>query len=336
MRLDDAWFIHRRGRLLEPVTHPDGEPRHAHIARGILNGSRLSGQVDVTTERAIGHLAPRHRGAVRAHMQLYCAALEVFGFLPSDAIVNAAVQIEWLWYITPFKDFYRDHLAHVMKVAVTALDLLEHEESPFVKAGESLLGQISRGLASQELGAPRLRNAARRLGIPDADLKKAAFWSSAVLETTRLAGLLHDMAYPDVMAAKVERAARPVRARAPFEPGLDDTCRNAVAMLQHHLVASPFHEGKLPGPDGIEERERRIAESVFRESHSLRAGYGILRILEDSRRVGVVTPFDAFVMEWAALAISLHDYDKFYEDKHTDENQKKWLGGKSSLLPVVT
>ena len=54
-------------------------------------------------------------------MQLYRAALEVFGFLPSDAIVNAAVQIEWLWYITPFKDFYRDHLAHVMKVALTAL-----------------------------------------------------------------------------------------------------------------------------------------------------------------------------------------------------------------------
>ena len=54
----------------------------------------------------------------------------------------------------------------------------------------------------------------------------------------------------------------------------------------------------------IQGKEREIAASVFRESHSLRAGYSLLRILEDARRVGEVTPFDAFVMEWAALAIS--------------------------------
>jgi hypothetical protein len=336
MRLDDPWFIHRRGRLLDAVTHhPDGELRHAHIARGILNNSRLSGPVETITERAIGHLAPRHRGAVRAHMQLYRAALEMFGFLPSDAIVNAAVQIEWLWYITPFKDFYRDHLAHVMKVALSALDLLESKESPFVKAGKTLLDQVSEALVSGDLGHPRLRNAARRLGIRDADLGKSEFWKAAVLETTRLAGLLHDMAYPDVMAAKVERAAKPVRPRAPFEPGLEDTCRNAVAMLQHHLLASPFHRGKLPGPDGIQEDERQIAASVFRESHSLRAGYSLLRILEDARRVGEVTPFDAFVMEWAALAISLHDYDKFYEVKPDDKDLLKWLdnGNREHVRP---
>ena len=327
MRLDDPWFIHRRGRLLQLVTHHETELRHAHIVRGILNGSRLSGEVATVTDRAIGHLAPRHRGAVRAHMQLYRASLETFGFLPSDAIVNAAVQIEWLWYITPFKDFYRDHLAHVMKVALTALDLLESKESPFVKGGETLLYQVAQGLASQNLGDRRFRNLARRVGICDAHLRTHKFWEAAVRETTRLAGLLHDMAYPDVMAAKVERAAKPVRPRASFEPGVEDMCRNAVSMFQHHLLASPFHGGKLPGPDGIQEKERRIAASVFRESHSLRAGYSLLRILEDARRVGEVTPFDAFVMEWAALAISLHDYDKFYEDKHTDETQREWLNG---------
>jgi hypothetical protein len=335
MRLDDDWFIRGRGRLLASVTHPGGELRHEHIARGILDGSRLSGEVEVVTERAIGHLAPRHSGAVRAHMQIYRASLEVFGFLPSDAIVNAAVQIEWLWYTTPFKPFYRDHLAHVMKVALTALDLLESSESPFVKAGETLLDQVSRGLASQEMGDPRLRVAARRAGIRDAALRTPEFWKSAVLETTRLAGLLHDMAYPDVMAAKVERAAKPVRPRAPFEPGVDDTCRNAVAMFQHHLLASPFHGGKLPGPDGIQGTERQIAASVFRESHSLRAGYSLLRILEDARRVGEVTPFDAFVMEWAALAISLHDYDKFYKVKPDDKDMWEWLeaGNRKHIQP---
>ncbi len=329
MRLDNAWFNRRRGRLLHHVAHPDGELRHAHIARSILNNSRLAGAVAADTERALGHLAPRHQGAARAHLQLYRSALEVFGFLPSDAIVNAAVQIEWLWYTTPFKRFYRDHLAHVMKVAVTALDLLDQKESPFTQGGETLVERLGRALSEPRTGHRTLRCAARRAGVREEELERPAFWEAAVMETARLAGLLHDMAYPDVMAAKVERAARPVRPRAPFEEGLDDTCRNAVAMFQHHLVASPFYRGRLPGVEGIEEGDWRVAAAVFQFGHSLRAGYSVLRILDNARRVGVLTPFDVFVMEWAALAVSLHDYDKFY-DKDIKGEQLEWLDGRGN------
>lgn len=334
IRLDDKWFARRRARLLAPVPHyPEGEPRHAHMARGILASSRLAGHVNIVTERALGHLAPRHRGAVRAHMQLYRSALEVFGFLPSDAIVNAAVQIEWLWYTTPFKSFYRDHLAHVMKVAVIALDLLDHPDSPFTDATGTLLDRIATALADPTTEAPHLRKAARRAGVADACLSERAFWRAAVLVTTRLAGLLHDMAYPDVMSAKVERAAKSVHPRTPFEPALDDTCRHAVAWMQHHLVAAPFnsgdhrgkHRGDLPGPEGIKQADRDMAVAVFEESHSLRAGYAILRILDDARRVGSLTPFDVFVLEWAALAVSLHDYDKLFSAKHTDSTMRAWL-----------
>jgi hypothetical protein len=326
MRLDDDWFASRRARLLLPVTHhPEGEPRHAHMARGILVGSRLSGQVDEHTERALRHLSPRHRGAVRAHMQFYRSALEVFGFLPSDALVNAAVQIEWLWYTTPFKPFYRDHLAHVMKVAVIALDLLDHPASPFTDTTSTLLDRVSASLAEPRPETAHLRTTARRAGVPESSLADSDFWRAAVLETTRLAGLLHDMAYPDVMSVKVERAAKPVRPRAPFEPGLEDTCRNAVAWMQHHLVAAPFYRSHLPGPEGIQPKDREMAAAVFKDSHSLRAGYAILRILDDARRVGALSPFDVFVLEWAALAVSLHDYDKFFSAKHTDDAMRAWL-----------
>lgn len=326
MKFDDDWFTYRRSRLLDAVTHyPDGELRCAHLARGILANSRLYGEIDAVTAGALRHLAPRHRGAVRAHMQFYRNALEVFGFLPSDAIVNAAVQVEWLWYVTPFKPFYRDHLAHVMKVAVIALDLLDQPNSPFADNGRPLLDRLGVALASPKANAPHLRIAARRAGIPEEDLVKPELWRAAVLETTRLASLLHDMAYPDVMAVKVEGAARPVRPRAPFEPGVRDTCRNAVDSFQHHLLAAPFYRGKIPGAGGIEERDRDIAAAVFEHSHSLRAGYSLLRILDDARRIGALTPFDVFVIEWAALAMSLHDYDKFFSEKHTSEEMRRWL-----------
>ncbi len=325
MKFDDSWFIENRHHLLQPCLHPANEPRYAHIARSVLESSRLTGGVERHTEIALSRLAPRHRGATRAHMQFYRAALEVIGFLPSDAIVNSAVQIEWLWYTTPFKSFYRDHLAHVMKVALTGLELLESPDSPFAKTNEPLIVSVARELAAGNKGSATLRKAARRCGNREEEIKTESFWRCAILETVRIAGLLHDVAYPDVMAASVESAARPVRPRASFEPTVDETCRHAVAMFQHHLLASPFHQGELPGPDGITKRAQDIAAKVFLKSHSLRGGYAMLQMLDDARRSGPVTAFDAFVMEWAALATSMHDYYKFYEQKYVDEDLLAWL-----------
>lgn len=324
VKLDDSWFIKNRHRLLQPCQHPAAAPRHAHIARSVLESSRLAGEVAPHTEIALSRLAPRHRGATRAHMQFYRAALEVIGFLPSDAIVNSAVQIEWLWYTTPFKPFYRDHLGHVMKVALTGLELLENRESPFAQNDEPLIERVARDMASGTKDSATLRMAARRCGIREGDITSESFWRSAVLETVRIAGLLHDLAYPDVMAAKVERAAKPVRPRASFEPTVDETCRHAVEMFQSHLLASPFHQGKLPGRQGLSKEAFDIAAEVFLESHSLRGGYALLQMLDVARRSGPITPFDAFVTEWAALATSMHDYDKFY-GKKTSDTLRAWL-----------
>ena len=49
---------------------------------------------------------------------------------------------------------------------------------------------------------------ARRCGNHEVDDPEQGvrerFWHDALLETVRIAGLLHDLAYPDVMAAKVQ------------------------------------------------------------------------------------------------------------------------------------
>jgi hypothetical protein len=341
MRFDDAWFIQGRARLLRPCGHPNDEPRHPHLARSILHDSRLPGGVAQVTEQAIARLAPRHQGAVRGHMQMYRAALEAIGFLPADAIVNASVQIEWLWYTTPFKSSYRDHLAHVMKVALLGLDLLETAGGPLAQSSDKpAISWIARDLAERRLGSRALRTLARRCGNHEVDDPKHSerFWHDALIETVRIAGLLHDLAYPDVMAAKVERAAMPARSRAPFEPSVEDTCRHATAILQHHLVAIPFHHGELAPPEGLDEASQRVVASIFKESHSLRAGYTLLRILDDAKRTGAMTPFDAFVMEWAALATAMHDFDKMYDGdkKYVTRTTDPWLkipANKNALRP---
>jgi hypothetical protein len=40
----------------------------------------------------------------------------------------------------------------------------------------------------------------------------------------------------------------------------------------------------------------------------MRAGYALLRLAEEADRVWQLSPFDAFVMEWAALGISMHEH----------------------------
>jgi hypothetical protein len=328
-RFDDTWFMAHRQRLLSPPL-PLSPERKAALVRGLFANSRLAGTVRDDTERALRFLAPRHAGAARAHLQFFRACLETTGLVPSDALVNAAVQVEWLWYTTPFKRFYRDHLAHVMKVALTALWLLEEPQGPLSRGGVAALDWIAQQLAEGSMGSDTLRAAALGCGNRAEDLKESGFWRHAVYEATRLAGLLHDMAYPDIMAAKVGKAASHAHGDTPYAQASRQEAERAIAWMRRNLVMSPFQRGRMPGPLPLADTSRRVAERLFMTSHSLRGAHTLLGFMELRHRVSELSPLDAFVMEWAALAISLHDYDKLFEEaskppEEADAVFQEWL-----------
>lgn len=336
MKLDDDWFVRGRHVLLAPQRF--GKP-FAYATRNLVT-ARLDRAAETSTEGALAHLSPRHRTAARQHMQLYRACLESLGLIPSAEIVEAAVQVEWLWYITPFKRFYRDHLAHVMKVALIAHDLLASPESPFCNGDPTSSGavtsgadgtglpidSVARGLADWSFGTPALRVAARRAGVPEADLKTPAFWRDAVLDAVRIAGLLHDLAYPDDMAGKVATAATAVRPRVPFEAAGTETARHAVAAMQDRLCLIPFSRGALV--DRLDVPDRKAAQAAYAISHSPRAAYAMLRMQEASDRRARLTPYDVFVLEWAALGAMMHDLDKGIEALHDLDQPAKAAGMK--------
>lgn len=328
---DDDWFMRHRRSLLVPLARDfdTGRPRQAPILRSgesvrLGSAARHAPGDDrrAYKELTLSRLAPRHAGAVRAHLAFYRACLESTALVASDDLIHSAVQIEWLWYSSGFKQFYRDHLAHVMKVAAIALDLLQNESGPLSRLAPLATGSggharvsaadwIATRLASGEMGSDVLRCAARRLGNPEEDLEKPAFWRYAMLEALKLAGLLHDMAYPSIMARKVLHAAEPANAFSPYEVHPEHAHRRAFEAIARTLVGVPFAKRRLPDPDlGAEARE--ICEYVLAESHSLQAGVSILRLRDQADRAWRLDPFEAFTVEWAALAASLHDYDKQY------------------------
>ncbi|HEX2572230.1 MAG TPA: hypothetical protein VH877_21985 [Polyangia bacterium] len=321
---DDTWFIQRRARLLHPFHKEVGRRMRAvaSLHQGAALIHRPGDKTHEATERALTHLASRHATATRAHMQFYRACLESTGLVPADRIMAAAVQIEWFWYTTPFKGFYRDHLAHVMKVALTALELLLDEygalaEDTGTGPPRPLIHRVAEGLSTGRLGTDALRMAARRFGNEETTLHDPAFWRDAVLEATKLAGLLHDLAYPSMMASKVLKAAAPVHALLPLPmgtPDTTDTLARAVARLGSRLLTSPFRGGAL-GNGPLSSEAAAVCAHVLEMSHSLRAGLAILEYGAHSDEVWRLSPFEAFVVDWAAHAAALHDYDKLYEER---------------------
>lgn len=327
---DDVWFIRRRAQLLRPFHKEEGRRMRAvaSLHQGAALIHRSDDKTHEATERALTHLASRHATATRAHMQFYRACLESTGLVPADRIMAAAVQIEWFWYTTPFKGFYRDHLAHVMKVALTALELLLDEHGALAEdAGTGpprpLIARVAEGLSAGTLGTEALRMAARRFGNAEATLHTPDFWRDAVLEATKLAGLLHDLAYPSamaMMASKVLKAAAPVHALQPLAPfpmgtaDTTDTLTRAVARLGSRLVTNPFRGGVL-GSRPLLSEAAAVCAHVLEMSHSLRAGLSILEYGAYSDEVWRLSPFEAFVVDWAAHAAALHDYDKLYEER---------------------
>lgn len=334
---DNRWFHNERRRLLEHSAPGDDSARDRRSVRAVSRGSAARDEFSrrrmATTERMLRRLPERQEAAVRGHMQMYRSCLEATAFVPSDELVHAAVQIEWLWYTTPFKKFYRDHLAHVMKVALIGLELWQSKKSPFAdgQTGESLVDRAARELARGELGCPALRQAARRCGNDEDRLGDPAFWRAVVLEATRIAGLLHDLAYPSIMAGKyVHPTASIADPLAMFALGPHEAAARVLDRFGDRLIAIPFFGYEIaessrdaPGPG-----HRVFAELVL-GSHSLQAGARILQFAADADRRWRLTPFEAFVIEWAALAASLHDYDKAFElhHEHRDGDERGGLAG---------
>jgi hypothetical protein len=332
---DDEWFFRHRRWLLAPLARDvdTGRPLRAPIMRAcesVRRGSAARHRSDdhrrELKEQTLSRLAPRHAGAVRAHLAFYRACLESTALVAADDLIHSAVQIEWLWYSSGFKAFYRDHLAHVMKVAATALHLIQDPEGPLSRpaagagsgAGEPARQPAAvwaaRQLADGELGCEALRCTARRLGNSEESIKKPDFWRYAMLEAMKLAGLLHDMAYPSIMARKVLRAVEPANAFYPFEVQPAHALDRALAAVSRTLAGAPFNRGKLPDST-LAGEDREICAQVLEESHSLQAAVSILGFRDQADRYWRLDPFEAFVIEWAALATELHDYDKLFEQR---------------------
>lgn len=322
--MTNEWFHDERALLLRPWATWDLPPvyrkawasSHARDMRtvsALQHGSaRAKRGFPEATQNMLKRLPEAQELATRCHMQLFRSCLEATSLVPSDELMHAAVQLEWLWYTTPFKSFYRDHLAHVMKVAIIALKLWRTND--LLCDGSSLTDAVAGRLARREAGSASLRRAAFRLGNDEDTLRSPEFWKQAVLEATRLACLLHDLAYPSIMSGKyVTPAAAITDPIGAPEDERAHLAHRALRFADGHLLMAPFLDtDPVMGPVRTERGDAAFTELAL-TSHSLQAGLRILQFSAEADRQWRLTPLEAFIIEWAAAAAALHDYDKTFE-----------------------
>jgi hypothetical protein len=330
VRLDDAWFHKNRKLVLDSYLH-DPQARLSQSSRVVRALARNDtwkfemAKLRDASERALGKLARRHEISVRHHMQFFASCLTSVGLIPVEALVHATVAVEWLWYQTTFKPFYRDHLAHVLKVGTTAVGLLRDPSLP----GGPLVDKVAEGLAKGVLGTlPALRQTARRLGITEEELGKEEFWKGIVLEATRIGGLLHDLAYPADLAWKLEHHAEPTMLGQgpPGEAAVDQWLIDGIGT---HLVAAVFSRGKLPERGRLTGEDAQMARKMLHKSHSVMAAVRLLQFVKQADELWRLHPHALFAMEWAALAAAMHDLDKMME-----LHNEPWLQNGENLQAV--
>jgi hypothetical protein len=307
VKLTDAWYIDYRPRLLQ---RPFGPERNGHREVAFArNGSACSHEDRKYVENALKKLSPRHAASVRGHMQFYRACLETIGIVPPDPVVRSAVEIEWLWYSTPFKDFYRDHLAHVQKVTAIADFLVASRQSPLCRGSETALDWIANGMANQTVGHASLRYAARKCGVAEVDGnhdEQKRFWRCAIHTSLRYAGLLHDMAYPSVMVYKVRKAAEPNSPFPAFHVLHDGRFESSYQLFTRSLCGLPYED------IADESQKRAVVAHALDSEHNVQGAMRVLRYGVENNGAWRLSPFEAFCLEWASLAILMHDFDKPY------------------------
>lgn len=242
LRFDEAWFAEERRRLSERWLSPEAQ-RHQRMRmpRVLDMRPRERKEDHGARDRILDRMPPTQGAALHSHLAIFQGCLESAGLMPAYDIVQELLLVEWLWHTSPFKKFYRDHLAHVLKVSGIAVQLLRVKAwGPPSRAEESLADWLGQGLAEGRLGSAALRTTARRLGVKDERLQEPDFWTSAVREATRVGCLLHDLGY----AAQIQQAmASQVHTTTPFGPLPLATRADEQWLwqnLEHHLLALPF------------------------------------------------------------------------------------------------
>ena len=253
----------------------------------------------------------------------------LYKYILPDAMID-----DWLSTVDPhnIKHPARDHSLHQTLTAYIVGKMLGYGDvSEGLMIGKKSLLQRCAEILHSNSKADYLRAYVKRIdkkfdvSSKDYDMDWAV---QVVYETAIIAALFHDMGYPwqfvNKLSSKIEGAI--------FDKvnGLPLDAKGAMKVMTGRLLLYPFYGYDVAKMKAHKKNDKRIAmqliEKGLMESHGMP---GALSFMSLNRRVDELTEENRrdratfkLILDWAALAIMMHDMPKHY-----------WGNGKESKTP---
>jgi hypothetical protein len=258
----------------------------------------------------------RIRGACGFSMGMAATFFPAYRFF-----VEEFLRDEWLAAVDWHKGFHRDHVIHQVLTAYVGHKLLylNASENPFAK-DRTLLDDIVRRVLGSP-GCAFLRDHMRKMGVPEAKYKDTpcnrVIWQSLILDTFCLAALFHDIGYPWQFSANVHKLLDPLMPmEMPHALHRDELVRRFGA----RLLFAPFHgydTMAVNHPGDWQTKFGALVTDALATTHGFPGALAFLHLNDMLRRFpdDKDRPLRRFCVEWAALAIMMHDFGKMYMSK---------------------
>ena len=278
--------------------------REHYDAAGERMDSKTFGQMRAATERAL-RCAPDYLPAYRFH-------------------VGELVNDEWLAAVDWHKPFHRDHVSHQVMCAFVGNTLLNGgHNGELLFGGRSLLDWCV-DVVTTSPKAEYLRNYFRNMGgasvFFDASALSRRLWKSLFREAFFLAAMYHDIGYPWQF---VNNLHHQLRNNAPGGNPIAEGADCIYRQFSDRLVLYPLNGYQCRGATQPGEWTSRCIEMLrvgLAKSHGLPGALSVLHLNDCLRAYPAwESQFAAsrFCVEWAAMAIMMHDFQPLYAGKKT-------------------
>lgn len=299
------------------------------------SGNRISDALDKLKERIPCSYFSKVYGAQIDAIKYAEYVFPTYKFILPDALWD-----DWLATIDPHKQYCRDHSLHQPLTAYIVSKLLKgnRQEAPFtLPNGETLLHYCAKQILEGE-EASYLHSYLKSLyprwdGIPD-NVKKIMV-EDIFYEAAIIAALFHDIGYP---WQYVSRLSKSLKSAGPGQSNImKRDISSIMEILDNRLLGMPFYAysktSKARPISGWYNRIKELAEESFVSTHGFPGALCFTQLNDAIRKY----PMDLclndavyrFILDWAAVAIMMHDMPKKYKgEAPLDENGKKlksWL-----------
>ncbi len=234
---------------------------------------------------------------------------------------NELITYEWLSTVDPQK-FHRDHLIHQSMTTAIGMWLLDQKICSDMTMLDWAVTAITEKSACDylkeyfiHLGAGKL---CRDFYLSSSRPITKTLWKSLIKDTFFLASLFHDIGYPERFSTALKLKLFPL---SPQESRSRREAEWIAATHNNRLLLHPFKGYRIENvaaPGNWQNEIIDLIEKALSRTHGLPGALTFLHLNDMLRKYPDPTafPIGQFCIEWAAMAIMMHDMAGVYRPEN--------------------